>query len=160
MRFTRLQENIVVYLFDFKDSNETNSGSCFGETKAQEADPPKLPIEAITYDYSQLSAAFSDGSNLLKQRNEHLDHYLAKYNVLKGFRHSSFQAFLRPALHRGNLKILLNTRVHKVRVGISEVRSLAESFFSGKFQACSSHFRQRIFRGRPIPLNIQDLRQK
>lgn len=75
-----------------------------------------LSTTSIPYGYSILSKSLVDGSVELRNSNHsHLEYELAKYNVRNGLRHSTFHSYLRPCLGRSNLKILLNTRVHRVR---------------------------------------------
>lgn len=40
---------------------------------------------------------------------------MARYNTLRGLRHSVYHSYLRPAFCRSNLKILINTRVHHIK---------------------------------------------
>lgn len=76
----------------------------------------KLHVTPLPYDYSLLSSAFVDASMQLEQRNNHLEHYLVKYNTKKGLRHTTYHSYLRPAFDRNNLKILLDTRVHRIEI--------------------------------------------
>lgn len=73
-----------------------------------------LHTTPLTYDYSKLSSAFVDASVDLQKSHPNLDHYLAKYNTLKGLRHTTYHSYLKPVFGRKNLKILLNTRVHRI----------------------------------------------
>lgn len=76
-----------------------------------------VSVNQIPYDYSKLSMAFVDAANELKADGPHLKPRLAQYNTLHGLRHSVFDAYLKPVFHRKNLKILINTRVHRVKLG-------------------------------------------
>lgn len=69
-----------------------------------------LPVTSIPYDYSELSMAFVDAAAILELDNV----LLAQYNTHYGLRFSAFDAYLRPAMDRSNLRILVNTRMHKV----------------------------------------------
>lgn len=71
-----------------------------------------LPVTSIPYDYSELSMAFVDAAAILNLDNV----LLAQYNTHYGVRFSAFDAYLRPAMDRPNLKILVNTRMHKVQM--------------------------------------------
>lgn len=73
-----------------------------------------LPVTPIPYDHSKLSMAFTDSVNEMKSTNPYLEFSLAKYNTRRGYRFSAYDAYLVPALNRKNLKVLINTRVHKV----------------------------------------------
>lgn len=75
----------------------------------------QLHTTPITYDYSLLSSTFVDGSFELYQNNpSNLEYHLVKYNTYNGVRHSVYHAYLKPAFGRANLKIVLNTRVHRI----------------------------------------------
>lgn len=76
----------------------------------------KLHVTPLPYDYSPLSSAFVDGSLQLARRDNRLEHYLVKYNTRKGLRHTTYHSYLRPAFDRENLKILLDTRVHRIAI--------------------------------------------
>lgn len=76
----------------------------------------KLHVTPLTYDYSLLSSAFVDGSLQLARHDTRLEHYLVKYNTRKGLRHTNYHSYLRPAFERKNLKILLDTRVHRIEI--------------------------------------------
>lgn len=76
----------------------------------------KLHVTSLPYDYSLLSSAFVDGSMQLERRNNRLEHYLAKYNTRNGLRHTTYHSYLQPAFDRKNLKILLDTRVHRIEI--------------------------------------------
>lgn len=52
----------------------------------------------------------------LERSNNKLEHYLVKYNTRNGLRHTTYHSYLRPAFDRRNLKILLDTRVHRIEV--------------------------------------------
>lgn len=71
-------------------------------------------ITSLTYNYSMLSSTFVDAALHLERNNNNLSHFLAKYTIRKGLRHTTYQTFLKPIFQRKNLKILMNTRVHKV----------------------------------------------
>lgn len=75
----------------------------------------QLHTTPITYDYSLLSSKFVDGSSeLYRQNSTNLEYHLVKYNTYRGVRHSTYQAYLKPAFDRPNLKIVLSTRVHRI----------------------------------------------
>lgn len=77
--------------------------------------PTFLRTTPITYDYSLLSSAFIDGSIELHRKNiSNLEYNLAKYNTYRGLRYSAYHSYLKPVLHRKNLKIVLSTKVHKI----------------------------------------------
>lgn len=74
-----------------------------------------LPVTPITYNYSHLSSYFVDASvELQKTHSPRLQYHLAEYNTLNGIRHTTYHSYLKPKINRENLKILLNTRVHRV----------------------------------------------
>lgn len=73
-----------------------------------------LPATPIEYNYSPLSSYFVDASTKLQKTHEPLQYRLAEYNTLNGKRHTTYHSYLKPMFNRENLKILLNTRVHKV----------------------------------------------
>lgn len=56
-----------------------------------------------------------NGSDQLKRRNKFLKYYLAQYNTFRGLRHTVYHSYLRPAFGRPNLKILINSRAHRIR---------------------------------------------
>lgn len=117
-------------LWDFDDTphhdlytkSDCNEDTCSVDDRKKDSTVPQatllntfLRTAAIPYDYSLLSSTFIDGSNELHRQNiSNLDYYLAKYNTDKGLRHSAYQSYLKPAFNRQNLKIVLNTRVHRV----------------------------------------------
>lgn len=75
----------------------------------------KLPTTPITYDYSVLSSKFVEASvEALKTTSKKLNFYLTKYNTYKGLRYTTYHSYLKPAFSRTNLKVLLNTRVHRI----------------------------------------------
>lgn len=71
---------------------------------------------SIPYGYSILSKSMVDATMELRNNKlSQVEYELAKYNVQNGLRHSAFHSYLRPCFDRSNLKILMNTRVHRVR---------------------------------------------
>lgn len=56
----------------------------------------------------------------LAQRDNRLEHYLVKYNTRNGLRHTTYHSYLRPAFDRKNLKILLDTRAHRIEIDESD----------------------------------------
>lgn len=75
-----------------------------------------LHTTSIPYEYSILSKSLVDASTELSHHQyPQMSYELAKYNVRKGLRHSTFHSYLRPCFERRNLKILLNTRVHRIQ---------------------------------------------
>lgn len=52
----------------------------------------------------------------LARRDKRLEHYLVKYNTRNGLRHTTYHSYLRPAFDRKNLKILLDTRAHRIDI--------------------------------------------
>lgn len=75
----------------------------------------KLHTTPITYDYSPLTSTFIDAARELNDHNStNFQYHLAKYNTQKGLRHSVYQAYMKPAFRRQNLKILLSARVHRI----------------------------------------------
>lgn len=75
-----------------------------------------LQTTSIPYEYSILSKSLVDASiELRHQQYPNINYELAKYNVRKGLRHSTFHSYLKPCFERRNLKILLNARVHRIQ---------------------------------------------
>lgn len=69
----------------------------------------------LTYDYSRLSELFVDASKELQRKFQNkLDYYLVKYNTFRGLRYTTYHSYLKPAFGRKNLKILINTLVHRI----------------------------------------------
>lgn len=82
----------------------------------------KLHTTAIPYDYSILSKSLVKGAVQLSiDKYPQLEYQLAKYNVKKGVRHTTFHSYLRPCFERQNLKILLNTRCHRIQFNAQKV---------------------------------------
>lgn len=60
--------------------------------------------------------AFAEATEFLQRKDPYLEPCLATYNIIDGERHSAFHSYLKPALKRKNLSILLNTRVTKANI--------------------------------------------
>lgn len=116
-------------LWDFDDvphniytTSDCNEDSCSIVDQKKHSYVPQstllntfLRTTSIPYDYSLLSSKFIDGSDELNRKNvSSLEYHLAKYNTDGGIRHSVYHAYLKPVFNRQNLKIVLNTRVHRV----------------------------------------------
>lgn len=94
----------------------------------------KLHTTSIPYEYSILSKALVDGAVQLNVHKHQLEYQLAKYNVKNGLRHTTFHSYLRPSYERPNLKILLNTRCHRIQINAQKVADgvfISEDNFSG-----------------------------
>lgn len=105
----------------------------------------KLHVTPLPYDYSALSSAFVDGSLQLARRNNRLEHYLVKYNTRNGLRHTTYHSYLRPTFDRKNLKILLDSRVHRVEIDDSlNARGIRVTEDNFKYAPRTIHARREI----------------
>lgn len=127
----------INYLLHFDGREED-----YGRWLAQGADNwnftglrTKLHTTAIPYEYSILSKALVDGAVQLSiHKYPQLEYQLAKYNVKNGLRHTTLHSYLRPSYERQNLKILLNTRCHRIQINAQKVADgviISEDNFSG-----------------------------
>lgn len=115
----RRWEKLVDYSWGFNeisrymiDSNQDET--CEKDSCDIERNEGGTIVDFTELSETKLSAAFLNAQDELNIDNLTLS--LSQYNVRKGCRWSVFHEYLRPSFNRENLKIMTNTRVHKVLI--------------------------------------------